>query len=148
LRTASHGPAVRSLARPSGVQASHMNTPGPRNRAEYFESAASPAAAPAAIHHAAPPRRRAFSALHRVRIQNRLAGASGTARKPPAVTSGMALNQTPARRAVRSSAPANRARSKTSRPPAAAARIAGSLTPRAVSPATARPSQIHQEIIG
>src|SRR5665213_1181343 len=105
--SASHGPGPRSRSRPVGVEASQISTPGPRKSAEYLERAASPADTPAASHQAAvrEDATQALNAHQRVKVQNRAAGASGTARKPPAATSSMALNHTAARAAVRRSAP-------------------------------------------
>src|SRR5665213_583723 len=113
---ASQGPGLRNAARPAGVQANQRTMPGARNRAEYLDSAARPAAAPAASHQGVEPARVAFNAHHKVTVQNKAAGASGTARKPPAATRSMALYQMPARVAVGRCAPASLARSKTTTP--------------------------------
>src|ERR1700676_2407078 len=91
--SASHGPGVRRLAGRPVVLTSQSSMPGPRNRAEYFDRLASPAATPAASHQASAPDRKALNADQRDRAQNRAAGESGTARKPPAATNSVALYQ-------------------------------------------------------
>ena len=121
--------------------------PGARKKAEYFDRHASPAATPAASHQAPAPRR-AFAAHQRVSIQNRLPGASGTASSPPRPIRKAALSQIPARAATRSDWSNSRATSKVIRVIRALERIGSRRTPSGPSPATWRPIQIHQAIIG
>ena len=145
----SQGQGRFSSARPSGVATSQRNTPGARNRAEYFDRVARPAADA----RREPPERpsrllRPLSRHQSVAIQNRVEGASGTARITPKPISRVALNQTAARAAIRSPAPASRAASHSRSVVRLAPRTGNSRTPSASSPAISRPSAIHQAIIG
>ncbi len=142
----SQGPGVASRRRRTGSTVSQISAPGARNRAEYFDRQARPAASPAASHQ--PGRSLARARQHRVAIQNGVVAASGTASTQPAPISRVAAVHQAARSAVRAPAPSWAARSKASRLAARLASTGTSRTPRGVSPKSARPAAIHQAIIG
>src|SRR4051794_22056784 len=100
MATVIQGHGVARALRPWGVSTIHRKTPGARNRAEYFEMQARPAVAPASSHQRGEPSVQTLPKVHRVRTQNRVAGASGVARMPPTPTVVVALYQTAALRPV------------------------------------------------
>src|SRR5579859_887555 len=148
IAAAAHGPGLRSSARPPGTATSQSSTPGARNRAEYFDITARPAARPAASHQAARRVRQNRASVQSVTDQNRLAGASGIASIPPRPTVRVALYQSAARKAVRPSAPSARASSPISQLETPLASTAATRTPSGVSPNNVSPARIHQAIIG
>ena len=148
ISAAVQGHGLFSVRQPPGLKTSQRPIPGARKSAEYFESAASPAARPAASHQARAPGPLVRARQESVSAQNRMFGASGTARMAPTATSTEALNQTAARTAVRWLVPNRMARSKTRKLASTDESTGSSRTPSGLSPAMVMPARIHQAIIG